>query len=95
MEVVVVNTTKTNKPSGWWRADNKRAAKCDYLLEENHREIINIYTFSEVSEKNKDNRFSFKNLVKVTDSIIVDRLKKDVKISRKRGESNPVRYFTV
>lgn len=93
MKVVVVNTTKTGEPAGWWHGDNKHAAKCSYLVEENHGEIIHVYTFSGTSEKDKNDRFSFLNLVEVTDSMIVDRIRNDVDVSRKRGEEAPVRYF--
>ena len=95
MEVVIVNTTDSGDPAGWWPGDNKHAAKCDYLAEENHGKIINVYTFSRTSEKDKNGRFSFLNLVEVKSSIIVDRIKKDVDVSRKQGEQKSIRYCTL
>lgn len=95
MDVVVVNTTRTNEPAGWWKANNEHAANCDYLIEENHGEISHIYTFSRTSGKDNNNRFSFLNLIEVEDSIIIERIKKNINVKRKRGEGNPVRYFTI
>ena len=76
MEVVIVNTTDSGDPAGWWYGDDKHAESCDYLVEENNGKIINVYTFSGTSEKDKNGRFSFLNLVEVKSSIIVDRIKK-------------------
>lgn len=95
MKLVIVNTTNTNQPAGWWPGDNKKAAKCNYLVEENHGKIIHIYTFSGTSEKDKNNRFSFLNLSEVKDSIIVDRIKSDVDVSRVQGEQASLRYCDI
>lgn len=95
MEVVIVNTTNTGDPAGWWPGSNKHAESCDYLVEENNGKIVNVYTFSGTSEKDKNGRFSFLNLVEVKSSIIVDRIKKDVDVSRKQGEQKSIRYCTL
>lgn len=95
MEVVIVNTTDSGDPAGWWPGSNKHAESCNYLVEENNGKIVNVYTFSGTSEKDKNGRFSFLNLVKVKSSIIVDRIKKDVDVSRKQGEQKSIRYCTL
>lgn len=95
MEVVIVNTTNTGDPAGWWYGDDEHAESCDYLVEENNGKIVKVYTFSRTSEKDKNGRFSFLNLVEVKSSIIVDRIKKDVDVSRKRGEQKSIRYCTL
>ena len=81
MEVVSVNTCKSGSPSGWWYGDPKHARKCDYLVEHNNGEFCAVYTFDRVSAKNKNGRFSFIGLKKVTDTMISDYIEENFSIN--------------
>ncbi len=70
MKIVFVNTTKSGIPDGWWFGEPDDARKCDYLVEIRNKKPVAVYTFSKVSDKRVDGRFSFIGLEKVTTSII-------------------------
>lgn len=95
MKIISVSTNIWKSPVGWWRAVPEKVKECDYVVEERKGKLLAVYTFEGVSKKDKENRISFKGLRKVEDSMIVDRMKERIDLSRKPGERNSVRYHEI
>ena len=95
MEVVIVCTSNTGVPEGYWKASPNHARAVDYVVEERNGKIHAVYEFSNVSNRNADGRFSFDGLKDVTNTAIGQKIKNNLDVSRSQGESQPVRYASI
>ena len=89
-EVAVVNVNNTNQPNADWKGNPERLSNAKYIITEKNRKVKTVYENEGVTQ-HKNGRTSFNQLKKAPQE--VQEKYKNLDVSRKRGESNPVRYF--
>ena len=91
-EIIVVATPHSGNPNGSWKAKLSRMANCKYVVQEEHGQVKEVFKLvGGVHRTRKDKRrIDFDNLISA--SPYIQRKYQHMDVSRKKGESNPVRY---
>ena len=87
--VVVLNVNHTGNGNASWKASPEKIRNVKYIVTEKNGKVYGVYTAEDI-KVNSSGRVNFKNFRRAPTKIYY-RLK-NMDVSRKRGEANPVRY---
>lgn len=90
--VVVLNVNHTSNGNASWKASPKKIRNAKYIVTEKNGKVHGVYTAEDIKVK-PSGRVNFKNFRRAPTEVY-NRLK-NMDVSRKRGEANPVRYKEV